>query len=55
MGVPVVTLASDLSVRRIGTSLMTNLGLPNWVAQGETEYEDKAVNFAQNIPSLVNL
>jgi len=55
MGVPVVTLASDRPVGRIGTSLMTNLGLSDWVAQDEQEYEDKAVNFAQNIPALVNL
>jgi len=52
MGVPVITLASDRPVGRIGTSLMTNLGLPNWVAQDEQEYEDKAVSFAQDIPTL---
>ena len=55
MGVPVVTLASDRPVGRIGTSLMTNLGYPDWVAQNEQEYEDKAVSFAQDIPALSNI
>jgi predicted O-linked N-acetylglucosamine transferase (SPINDLY family) len=55
MGVPAITLASDRPVGRIGTSLMTNLGLPQWVATDEQEYEDKAVSFAQDIPSLVKL
>lgn len=55
MGVSVITLASDRPVGRIGTSLMTNLGLAEWVAQDEQEYEDKAVSFAQDISSLINL
>jgi predicted O-linked N-acetylglucosamine transferase (SPINDLY family) len=55
MGVPVITLASDRPVGRIGTSLMTNLGLSEWVASDEQEYEDKAVGFAQDTPSLFNL
>jgi predicted O-linked N-acetylglucosamine transferase (SPINDLY family) len=55
MGVPIVTLASDRPVGRIGASLMMNLGLPDWVATDEQEYEDKAVRFAQNIPALASL
>ena len=55
MGVPAVTLASSRPVGRIGTSLMSNLGLPEWVAQSEQEYEDKAVAFAQNIAGLASL
>jgi predicted O-linked N-acetylglucosamine transferase (SPINDLY family) len=55
MGVPAITLASPRPVGRIGTSLMTNLGLPEWVAQDEREYEDKAVAFAQDIPALSSL
>jgi predicted O-linked N-acetylglucosamine transferase (SPINDLY family) len=55
MGVPALTLASPRPVGRIGTSLMTNLGLPEWVAQDEQEYEDKAVSFAQDITSLASL
>ena len=55
MGVPTVTLASSRPVGRIGTSLMSNLGLPEWVAQSEQEYEDKAVAFAQDITGLASL
>ena len=46
MGVPALTLASRPPVGRIGTSLMTNQGLPEWVAQTEEEYIAKAVAFA---------
>ena len=55
MGVPAVTLASDRPVGRIGTSLMINLGLSNWVAKDEQEYEDKAVGFGQDIPTLIKI
>jgi predicted O-linked N-acetylglucosamine transferase (SPINDLY family) len=55
MGVPVLTLASDRPVGRIGTSLMSNLGLTEWVSQSEPEYVNKAVVFAKDIPSLVQL
>ena len=55
MGVPVITLASDRPVGRIGTSLMTNLGLADWVAIDEQAYEDKAVSFAQDMPALIQL
>jgi predicted O-linked N-acetylglucosamine transferase (SPINDLY family) len=55
MGVPALTLSARAPVGRIGTSLMTNLGLPEWVAQDEQEYEDKAVSFAQDITSLASL
>ena len=55
MGVPAVTLASSRPVGRIGTSLMSNLGLPEWVAQSEQEYEDKAVAFAQDMAGLASL
>jgi len=55
MGVPAVTLASSRPVGRIGMSLMSNLGLPEWAAQSEQAYEDKAVAFAQDIATLVSL
>ena len=34
---------------------MTNLGLPEWVAKDEQEYEDKAITFAQDIPALASI
>jgi predicted O-linked N-acetylglucosamine transferase (SPINDLY family) len=55
MGVPTVTLASRPPVGRIGTSLMTNLGLPDWVAQDEEGYINKAVEFASDFERLAEL
>lgn len=55
MGVPAVTLASRPPVGRIGTSLMSNIGLQNWVAKSEEEYIEKAVGFAADIGTLRTL
>jgi protein O-GlcNAc transferase len=55
MGVPALTIASRPPVGRIGTSLMMNLGLPEWVAQTEEEYIQKAVAFAQDHSRLSEL
>ena len=46
MGVPALTLASRPPVGRIGTGMMMNLGLPEWVAYSESEYIEKACQFA---------
>jgi protein O-GlcNAc transferase len=55
MGVPALTLASRPPVGRIGASVMTNIGLSNWVAKDEYEYVDKAESFAKNIEELARL
>jgi predicted O-linked N-acetylglucosamine transferase (SPINDLY family) len=55
MGVPILTLSSRPPVGRIGTSLMINLGLPEWVAESEEGYIGKACAFAQNHQSLAQL
>jgi len=55
MGVPALTLASRPPVGRIGTSLMINLGLPEWVAYSEAEYIAKACGFAQTPQALAQL
>jgi predicted O-linked N-acetylglucosamine transferase (SPINDLY family) len=55
MGVPAVTLASRPPVGRLGTSMLTNLGLPEWVASTEGEYIDKACGFAADLPGLEEL
>ena len=52
MGVPAVTLASRPPVGRLGTSMLTNLGLPEWVASTEAEYIDKACGFAADLRGL---
>ena len=55
MGVPFVSLASRPPVGRIGTSLLKNLGLDEWVAQSEEEYIGKAVAFAGDVEALSEL
>jgi predicted O-linked N-acetylglucosamine transferase (SPINDLY family) len=52
MGVPILTLASRPPVGRIGTSLMMNLGLPEWVAESEEDYIARACRLAQDRPAL---
>ncbi len=55
MGVPVLTLAGRPPVGRIGTSLMINLGMPEWVAQSQQEYIAKACSMAQDHQALAKL
>ena len=55
MGVPILTLASRPPLGRIGTTLMMNLGLPQWVAYSEEDYVDKAIRVVQNPNALANL
>jgi protein O-GlcNAc transferase len=52
MGVPVVTLAGDRHASRVGTSLLTNIGLPELVAQTEDEYRKIAVQLAADLGKL---
>ncbi|HEY1922063.1 MAG TPA: hypothetical protein VGG44_04805, partial [Tepidisphaeraceae bacterium] len=46
MGVPVVTLAGDSHVSRVGTSLLNSVGLPQCVAATRDEYAKIAVDLA---------
>ena len=55
MGVPAITLASRPPVGRIGTSLMTNLGLSGWVAEDEDSYIARAVEFSGDFELLAVL
>jgi len=55
MGVPALTLASRPPLGRIGTTFMTNIGLPQWVAHSEQEYIEKACAFASDRRALADL
>jgi predicted O-linked N-acetylglucosamine transferase (SPINDLY family) len=55
MGVPVVTLAGKSHVSRVGLSILTNIGLPNLVAQTPGQYVEKAIQLASDIPALAKL
>jgi predicted O-linked N-acetylglucosamine transferase (SPINDLY family) len=52
MGVPVLTLAGDTNVSRAGVSLLSNVGLPEWVAQSQDDYVDRGVRFGNDIGAL---
>ena len=55
MGVPVITLAGQTHVSRVGVSLLSRVGLPELIANSEEEYISKAVSLSQNIPRLKQL
>ena len=50
MGVPVVTLAGESHVSRVGTSLLTNAGLADLVAKTGEEYVRIAIHLAADEP-----
>ena len=55
MGVPYVTLAGRPSVGRLGSSILKGVGHPEWIAQSEAEYVDKAAALASDLPGLAAL
>ena len=52
MGVPVVTLATDRHAGRVGKSILENLGLPELIAQSESEYLDICLRLAGDLSKL---
>jgi len=48
MGVPVVTLAGSRSVSRSAASILTTVGLADWIAQTPDEYVRLALKFARD-------
>jgi protein O-GlcNAc transferase len=55
MGVPVLTLAGDCMVARQGACMMTNAGLPDWVATDQDDYLARAVAHAADHAALAAL
>lgn len=55
MGVPFITLADRPSVGRLGCSILEGVGHPEWIAQTEEEYEQKAMALAADLPRLATL
>lgn len=55
MGVPTLTVAGDSLLSRGGASVMTAIGLTDWIASSSGEYERKAIAFATDIASLAGL
>ncbi len=53
MGVPMVTLAGTTHVSRVGVSLLTQVGLTDWIANSRADYVRIAVeNAARNLENL---
>lgn len=52
MGVPLLTLAGETFVSRMGYSVLHELGLPELVTFSHQEYEDRAVELATNRTEL---
>ena len=55
LGVPFVTLAGRPSVGRLGSSILEGAGHPEWIANTEDEYVEKAVALAGDLPKLAAL
>jgi len=55
MGVPVVSLSGQTAVGRAGKSILSNIGLPELVAQKPEEYVEIAVELANDLPRLAKL
>lgn len=55
MGVPYITLASRPSLGRLGSSILTDAGHPEWSASSEDEYVEIAVKLAADLPRLASL
>jgi protein O-GlcNAc transferase len=55
MGVPVLTLAGQTHVARVGASLLTHAGLPEWIANSPEGYVQRAVSATRDLPALATL
>jgi protein O-GlcNAc transferase len=55
MGVPTLTLRGSTMIQNQGASLLVAAGLPDWIADTEEDYIQKALAFASDLESLANL
>jgi predicted O-linked N-acetylglucosamine transferase (SPINDLY family) len=55
MGIPVITLAGKTHVSRVGASLLSNVGLPELIANSPENYVQIAVDLAANRARLTEL
>ena len=52
MGVPVVTLRGQTHVARVGASLLTHLGRPEWIAASPEDYVLRCQTLVSDLPAL---
>ena len=55
MGTPVLTLPEEMPVSRSGLSLLSSVGLEEWVAYSEEDYVRIAAELAGNLPRLAEM
>jgi len=55
MGVPTLTLAGDTLLARQGAGVLTAAGMGDWIATDLSDYIDKAVSLAGDLPKLAAL
>ena len=55
MGIPVLTLPGSRIVSRIGLSILSAVGLPEWVAASEAGFVSLAASLAGDLPHLAEL
>lgn len=55
MGVPVITLAGNRFLSRIGVSILNNTGLSGWIAQTPGEYIVLAKNWSHDLQTLAQI
>jgi predicted O-linked N-acetylglucosamine transferase (SPINDLY family) len=55
MGVPVVTLAGDCHMARVGASLLTAVGRPEWIARDAEDYARIAAGLAADPVRLAEI
>ena len=55
MGVPVITLVGNTHASRVGVSLLSNVGLPDLIANTSDEYASMAVNLTKDLRGLQSL
>lgn len=55
MGVPVLTLKGNRFLSRLGESIVTTAGLPQWIAEDHNDYVSKATAFASDIETLAHI
>ncbi len=55
MGVPVITLRWPTVVGRLSASIMTTLGLTDWIAETQEQYVELAIQKASDLQSLAEL
>jgi predicted O-linked N-acetylglucosamine transferase (SPINDLY family) len=55
MGVPVVTLIGRSHVARVGLSLVTHLGFPEWAVETPDAYIAKCRQLTSDLPALQRL